>query len=213
MPEAATHEAHFESLERQKMAARLGTWVFLASELLLFAGLLALYASGRASHPEAFRYGVAHAMVWAGTVNTFVLLTSSFCIARAVHALRADRRRLAGALTGLTLVLAVAFLALKGYEYHHHLAHGQVPGGRSAYFVEHAELTGLPAFFTLYWITTGTHAVHVTVGAAVLAFFGLSIVRGRLRAPRAHRLEMAALYWHLVDAIWIFLWPMYYLMK
>ncbi|MGE0789425.1 MAG: cytochrome c oxidase subunit 3 [Sandaracinaceae bacterium] len=201
----------FESLARQRLAARLGTWTFLASEVLLFTGLFALYASGRAEHARAFDYGITHAMVVVGTVNTFVLLTSSFCLARACLALRGGSVRLAAILVGVTALLGVAFLALKGYEYHQHIAEGQVPGGRSAYFASHADLDGLPLYYTLYWVSTGAHAVHVTIGVVLLGVFAIAIARDRVPPARAYRLENAALYWHLVDAVWVFLWPLYYL--
>lgn len=210
---APSHEEHFESLERQKTAARLGMWVFLASEVLLFAGLFALYAAQRALHPDAFAAGVRESVHWVGHTNTFVLLTSSALLALAVHVLRADRRRLAAALLAATVALGLAFLALKGVEYAEHVRHGQVPGGRGPFFEAHPQPEGLPVFFTLYWITTGAHAVHVSAGVLVLAFFALWTFRRRLGATHAHRLEVAALYWHLVDAVWIFLWPLYYLVR
>lgn len=210
---AASHEEHFESLERQKLAARFGMWVFLASEVLLFSGLFALYAAERASHPTSFAFGVSENLGWVGTTNTFVLLTSSSLVALAVHVLRDDRRRLASGLIAGTILLGLAFLGLKTYEYDDHIHHGAVAGGHTRYFVEHASHEGLPAFFNLYWISTGAHAVHVTVGLLVLGVFALRTGRRRLGATRAHQLEVAALYWHLVDAVWIFLWPLYYLVR
>lgn len=216
MPEVRVqpaYEAHFESLERQRLAARFGMWVFITSEILLFAGLFALYATGRADFPRSFAFGVEHNIEWIGTLNTFVLLTSSAFVAQAVHALRANRHRLASAFVLVTIALGLVFLGLKALEYHDHLQHGQVPGGLSDYFREHAGLEGLPHFFTLYWLSTGTHAVHVTIGLSVLLYFAIVTWRRSLSSEHAHRLEIAALYWHLVDAIWIFLWPLYYLAK
>lgn len=210
---AVAHEEQFESFERQKLAARLGMWVFLASEVLLFSGLFALYATERALHPSSFAFGVHENLQWVGTANTFVLLTSSFLVAMAVHVLREDRRRAASWLVLATLLLGVVFLALKGYEYQDHITHGAVPGGRTAFFEEHAEHEGLPAFFNLYWISTAAHALHVSIGILVLSVFAVWTGRGRLTATHAHRLEIAAIYWHLVDAIWIFLWPLYYLLQ
>lgn len=209
---APAFEPHFESLERQREAARLGMWVFLASEVLLFGALFALYASGRAEHPAGFAEGMHHAEVIAGSVNTVVLLVSSYLIARAVHALRDDQGRFAAALTAGTVLLALVFLGIKTYEYAAHVEEGAVPGGQGAFYLAHP-VDGLASYFNLYWLTTALHAVHVLIGMSILAFFGVAMWRRRLAAAHAHRLEIAALYWHLVDAIWIFLWPLYYLMR
>lgn len=210
--ERAEFEAHFESLERQRAAVRLGMWVFLSSEFLLFGALIALYATMRAHYPAGFALGVRHADVIAGSINTAVLLVSSYLIARAVRALRASQARLAAALTGGTVLLGAVFLAIKSYEYAHHLSEGAGPAGRGALYLQHP-VAGLASYFNLYWFTTSLHAFHVLVGISVLAFFGVAIVRRRLGAGHAHRLEVGALYWHLVDVVWIFLWPLYYLMK
>lgn len=210
--EDAPFEAHFESLERQREAARLGMWVFLASEILLFGALIALYATSRAEHAAGFAEGVRHADVIAGSVNTVVLLVSSYLVARAVHALRDDQPRLAAGLTGGTVLLGAVFLAIKSYEYVHHLSEGAGPAGRGALYLEHP-VPGLASYFNLYWLTTGLHAFHVLVGMSVLAVLGIAVARRRFGAAHAHRLEMGALYWHLVDVVWIFLWPLYYLMK
>lgn len=205
-------EDHFESLERQRETARFGMWIFLTSEVLLFAGLFALYAAERTRHPQGYVEGTHHADVLIGSVNTLVLIVSSFLVATAVHVLRADRRRAAAWLTSGTVLLGLAFLALKGTEYLSHAHEGALPGGRTTFYVQHPT-EGLVSYFNLYWISTSLHALHVIVGVSLLGFFALSLFRGRLDAARSHRLEMGALYWHLVDAIWIFLWPLYYLMR
>lgn len=212
MREALAFEPHFESLERQREAARLGMWVFLASEVLLFGALFALYATERAEHTAGFVEGMKHADVIAGSVNTVVLLISSYLVARAVHALRDDRVRFAAALTGGTVLLALVFLGIKAYEYTTHVREGALPGGHGAFYLEH-RADGLVSYFNLYWLTTALHGVHVLIGMSILAFFGVALWRRRLAAVHAHRLEVAALYWHLVDAVWIFLWPLYYLMR
>lgn len=210
--EAEVLEAHFESLGRQREAARFGMWVFLASEFLLFGGLFALYATMRAEHPAGFTAGVEHADVLIGSVNTVVLLISSYLVARAVHAIRDDHGRLAALLTGGTVLLGLVFLVLKTYEYVTHVQEGAVPGGRGAFYAELAT-PGLASYFTLYWVTTALHSIHVLVGISILSLFALQMARGRLDARRSQRVEMGALYWHLVDGIWIFLWPLYYLIR
>ncbi len=209
--EAEALEEHFESLERQREATRLGTWVFLASEVLLFGALFALYAAQRAHYPEGYVEGVRHAKVIVGSINALLLLVSGYLAASAVLALRADRRRFAAALTSGTCALGVAFLALKGWEWAMHVAAGALPGGNTAYFVEHPT-PGLASYVTLYWIATVLHTIHLALGLGVMGFFALRLWQRRLTAVRAHRLELGALYWALVDCIWIVLWPLFYLM-
>jgi cytochrome c oxidase subunit 3 len=200
----------FEDLTRQRDAARLGMWAFLGSEALLFAGLFGLYATYRALYPEAFGDAVMHNDATIGTINTFILLTSSFTVALAVHEVRVARPRRAAFLLLATIVFAVAFFVFKMTEYADHFRRGIYPGSNYRY----AELPGYGAqvFFTLYFVSTGLHALHVTAGAAVLTWLMFGTFRGEF-SPLYHTpLELGALYWHLVDVIWIFLWPCLYLM-
>jgi len=204
------HAAHFQSLAQQDHATRLGVWVFLGSELLLFAGLFALYVAGRVAHPAAFHEGVAHAEKSIGSLNTVILLTSSTTVALAVELLQRERRRACVALLLLTIALGAAFFCLKLSEYGAHFRASIYPGGAGSFFAGHAA-PGLPLFWTLYFVTTGLHAIHVCVGLLVLAFSARAVARGSIAGERSYVLENAALYWHLVDLIWIFLWPLYYL--
>ncbi len=194
----------------QAHAARLGMWVFLASEVLLFAALFTLFAASRTQHPAAFHEGVAHAKKVLGSINTAVLLVSSTLVALAVQVLRRGRTRVAGLLVAGTVVLGGVFLAIKITEYVEHFGEGIQPGGRGAFFQEHAT-RGLAEFWTLYFGMTGLHAVHVVVGMTLLSIALLGILTGRITAPSAHRLEVFAIYWHLVDLVWLFLWPLFYL--
>jgi len=201
-------EGHFESLERQAEAARFGMWVFLASEVLLFGALFALYGSYRTRWPVAFARGVEENDALLGTTNTLLLLLSSLLAALAVHRFDHDKRRSTVWLLAGTVAIGLAFLVIKSHEYGVHFRHGIWPGGAGSYF------SGAPAgsavFFTLYFVMTGLHALHVIVGMGVLSWCMYRILRRSL-AP--HGLEVAALYWHLVDCIWIFLWPVYYLLR
>jgi cytochrome c oxidase subunit 3 len=210
MTQPAHVEHHFQDIEQQADAARLGMWVFLASELLLFAALFALFLTYRGLYPAGFAAGVAHNTKVFGSVNTGVLLVSSALVASAVHALREGRARRAAWLVAGTMLLGLSFLVIKVTEYGLHFAEGILPGGKGAFFAQHSE-EGLPVFWTLYYLMTGLHAVHVTVGLGILAFMGAGIRRGAVRRAMAHRLELGAIYWHLIDVIWIFLWPLYYL--
>ena len=206
----ATRDGPFADAAQREHAARLGLWVFLASEALLFAGLLALYAACRAQHPRAFAEGVTHATRALGAINTGVLLTSSYAVAASVHALRRGRRGLSLALLGVTVAMGAGFLAIKFTEYARHVHEGIEPGGRGRFFAAHTD-PGLATFWTLYYTTTGLHAVHVTVGALVLVWLWGRVAFGRSRdASRA--LSLGATYWHFVDLVWIFVWPLYYLL-
>jgi cytochrome c oxidase subunit 3 len=209
---SAPHVPYFQDLERQAHAARLGMWVFLASELLLFSGLFALYASYRAHYPQAFGWGVEHNVRLLGTVNTAVLICSSYAVASSVQVLRQGRARLAVALIAFTLACGVAFLVIKGYEYAGHFREGVFPGGQGEFFRENtAQGQGLKLFYTLYFLMTGLHGIHVVVGMGVLTWLLVQILRGKLAPPFTHPLDNGAIYWHLVDVVWIFLWPLFYL--
>jgi cytochrome c oxidase subunit 3 len=199
----------FEDLAKQAHAARLGMWIFLSSELLLFAPLLALYAGYRAMYPTDFAVAVAHNNVAIGTGNTLILITSSFTVAMSLHAVRRGHPRRATGLLLFSIGCGLLFLVLKGLEYAQHFREGIYPG--AAY--HDAELSGPGAnrFFTLYFSLTGLHALHVMVGSGILAWLAWGSFRRVYSAANDVHVECGALYWHLVDVIWIFLWPLLYL--
>jgi cytochrome c oxidase subunit 3 len=201
------HADHFEDARQQADAARLAVWLLVVSELLLFAGLFALYAATRASAPAAFEEGVRHMAKGLGTANTFVLLTSSLTAALAHAALRDGRRGAALGLVGATMLCGALFLVIKTVEYRAHLAEGMGPAM--------AAREGLPRatalFMTLYWLMTGLHALHVIGGMGAFTWVGLRIRKGRVNATYSHPLELVTVYWHFVDLVWIFLWPAFYL--
>jgi cytochrome c oxidase subunit 3 len=204
-------EDHYEDLPKQHHAGRLGLWVFLGSELLFFAALFALYAAYRTEHVAAFQAGVHHNAVVLGSVNTGILLVGSTLAAVGVALFRRDRADAGAALFAVTAALGVVFLAVKFTEYGMHFREGIYPGGAGRFFAEHPE-RGYPIFFTLYFAMTGLHALHVIGGIGFLSTIALWARRRRVGRAGAHRAELAALYWHFVDLIWIFLWPMFYLL-
>lgn len=206
----AEPEEQFQTLEQQAHASRLGMWVFLASEVLLFAAMFALYATYRAHYPSIFKEQIHESTRVLGSINTAVLLASSTLVAAAVHVLRKGRRLAAGLLVMGTLTLGAVFLVIKFVEYGKHASEGILPGGSGRYFVEHG-VRGTSEFWTLYYTMTGIHALHVTVGLSVLSLMLFGMITGKVDAEHAHRLEIGAIYWHLVDVIWIFLWPLFYL--
>ena len=206
-------EAHVEQVyalvETRRDALRLGMWVFLGSETLLFGGLFGLYAAYRVMYPEAFIRASQHNEEWIGSLNTFVLIVSSFFAALAVHAGRLGRVRAVRRSLLLVIALGLLFLGLKSLEYVHHVQEGIVPGATATY--HDIPERGGRAFFSLYYLMTGLHALHVIAGLSVMLWL---LVRTRVAAllPERHiELELGALYWHLVDIVWIFLWPLLYL--
>jgi cytochrome c oxidase subunit 3 len=203
-------EGHFESVERKDEAAHLGMWLFLASEVLLFGALFAVYTGCRVEFGADFVVASSHNSIAIGTTNTFVLVTSSLFAALAVHGARAGRLRRAGGLLALVVLFGLAFLVLKGVEYAEHFESGVFPGSHYHY----AELPthGANAFFTLYYLMTALHGLHVIGGMTALGIVGHKAWRGGYSSDRHLPLELAVLYWHLVDVIWLFLWPLLYLM-
>lgn len=200
----------FEDLDKQTHAARLGMWVFLGSEILLFTGLFGLYAGYRTMYPADFEAAVAHNDVRIGTVNTLILITSSLTVALAVHTVRLGRVRLAAWLLVASVAFGAVFLALKGVEYAGHFRQGIFPG--AAYHFTELSGYGARMFFNIYYASTGLHAIHVTAGMVVLAICAIGCFRMRYSPANQTVVELGGLYWHLVDVIWIFLWPLLYLM-
>ena len=194
------------SIERRY---RIAVWIVIASEALLFAGLFGLYFAYRSEYTQAFEAGVRADYQWIGGANTMVLLTSSFAIAWAILATRAGRQRVATWCLAAVLLLGLCFLVLKGLEWGLHIEEGIVPG--PAYHGSYHG-RGTILFFTLYYAMTGLHAAHVVAGMCLVLWMFVRAYHRRL-TPESHMaLELVALYWHFVDAIWVFLWPMFYLM-
>jgi cytochrome c oxidase subunit 3 len=200
----------FEDLDKQAHAARLGMWAFLATEILLFAGLFTLYACYRVMYPVDFALAVEHDNVAIGTSNTLILITSSFTVAMALHAVRGDRPRRAALLLVFSIACGLLFLVLKGVEYGQHFREGIYPG--HAYRFAELPTGGGQTFFTLYYLMTGLHAIHVIVGLVILLWLALGAWARVYSPARYVHVELGALYWHLIDLVWIFLWPMFYLM-
>ncbi len=202
---------HYASLGQQTSGALLGMWVFIATEVLFFGALFALYATYRTEYPHAFALAARHTDLDLGTIGTYVLLTGSFLVALAVGAIRADRNRLAAWLLWGAAFLALAFLAVKFTEYGHHFSEGIYPGPYYRY--DKLPLRGAHLFFTLYYLMTGLHAIHVTGGFILLTILGFKAHDGTYNAAYHTPLELGGMYWHFVDVVWLFLWPFFYLMR
>lgn len=201
----------YATLHQQRQAALLGMHVFLASEVMLFGGLFAVLLVVRVLHPHEVVEASRKLHVWIGATNTAVLLTSSLLVAIAVEAARATRARTSIWALAAAAALGLLFLGLKALEYTEEYREGLLPG-----FGDAVHLSG-PVdrlFMNIYLVATALHAVHVTVGVVLLAAIALCLRRAWLPLlGRATVVENAGLYWHLVDVIWIFLYPVLYLAR
>jgi cytochrome c oxidase subunit III len=201
---------HFPDMGTQEHAARLGMWLFLATEVLLFGALFAAYAVYRFLFPVGFEEASRLAHVALGATNTVVLITSSLTVALAIHYARHGENRKVVWLLAVTIGFGATFMGLKAYEYYHHWVDGQLPG--HLYHFAGVEGAGVSMFFTLYFLMTGLHGLHVLIGMGVLTWVALRAGRGDFGPGYSTPVELSGLYWHLVDLIWIFLFPLLYLL-
>jgi cytochrome c oxidase subunit III len=193
---------------RDDTGARLGMWLFLFTEILLFGGLFVLYSVYESDYPEAFSAGSHHLNLVLGTINTAILLTGSFCVASSLSAVRYGRRRLAVALLWSGVATGAIFLFNKYLEWSHEIGSGIYPGSPKLAHVERGEAV----FYSLYYVTLGLHGLHVLIGSIVLATMAVWVQKGKVNPERFVALENGGLYWHLVDIVWIFIFPLYYLL-
>jgi cytochrome c oxidase subunit 3 len=196
-----------EHKHRDDVGSRMGLWLFLFSELILFGGMFIIYAVYRFMHAEEFRLAAAELDPFIGTINTMILLTSSLTVAMSITAIQQGKKYLSMALASTTLVLAVVFLVNKYFEWSHKISIGIYPQSPELMNKPQGEIL----YFGLYYVMTGLHAIHVIIGMAVLGFMLVFIAKGSINRGSFVKLEAGALYWHLVDIIWIFLFPLFYL--
>ena len=201
MVEHAAHAHH------DPEGAKLGMWLFLFTEILLFGGLFVLYAVYLSKYQPQFHEGGKELDAVMGTLNTVVLITSSAFVAWAVAAMKRGDVRRATALTWLTIAFAAVFLVVKYFEWSAKFHHGLYPGAAELLSRE----PGQQVFFAMYYLMTGLHGFHVIVGMGVLAWVLTRMRKGLVTPERYTALENGALYWHLVDLIWIYLFPLFYL--
>ena len=208
MPEIDAVAPQFVSARHRDETAELGMWVFIASEVLLFGGLIFGYFVYRHAYPAAFAAASRHTDIVIGTANTAILLTSSFLVACAVDAASAEMRKTVALLLSGAILLGLAFLVLKGFEYSDEYRDHLVPGLDFRFDAAHPG--GAQLFFVFYFVATAIHALHILAGIGLLAL----LARLNYRSPdKRHRaaLHSSALYWHFVDAVWIFLFALIYL--
>lgn len=210
---------HFEDQDQQLGAGKLGMWLFLVQEILFFSGLFCAYAIYRSNHPDIFVYADHFLDRKLGAINTAVLIFSSFTMAWAVRCAQLNQNKLMITLLVITLLCAFGFLGIKSVEYHHKIHDGLLWGKHYHPVQEHAD--GLKAvlqhpknvhiFFGIYFFMTGLHAIHVIVGMGVIIWMITRAARGHFNSKYYGPIEFTGLYWHLVDLVWIYLFPLLYL--
>jgi cytochrome c oxidase subunit 3 len=210
-PGAHAHAHQFESARQQQEAATLGMWAFLVTEVLMFGGLFLTYAVYRAAYPEAYAAASHHLNVTIGAINTAVLIGSSLTMALAVRSAQLGRRRAIVLFLVLTMVLGGVFLGVKVWEYADKFAHHLVPGTHFEWHGSPAHAQQAQIFYGLYFCMTGLHASHMVIGEAIMVVLVWMARRDRFSAAYYTPVELFGLYWHFVDIVWIFLFPLLYL--
>jgi cytochrome c oxidase subunit 3 len=196
-------------MEQQRDASSLGMWVFLVTEILFFGGLFLAYTVYRAQYPLAFAEASRHLDITLGTFNTAVLIVSSLTMALAVYSAALGRRKAIIAFLLATMALGGVFLGVKAVEYAHKFHDHLVPG--PGFRFPGADARQVEMFFSLYFAMTGLHAAHMIIGIGLLTVLVLQARKGRY-GPEYHTpVEVSGLYWHFVDIVWIFLFPLLYL--
>ncbi|MBA4373333.1 MAG: cytochrome C oxidase subunit III [Thermodesulfovibrio sp.] len=195
------------SQPKDDTGSRIGMWLFLFTEILLFGGLFLLYAVFRSQNSGEFHKAAGDLNRTAGAVNTVVLLTSSLAMALAIAAIRLGKKQASVIFQGITILLGLAFLVIKYYEWSVKIGHGIYPGSPALLALAHGEIL----FYGLYFVMTGLHGLHVIIGLGILCFMLSSTTRGKISSSDFIRLENSGLYWHFVDTIWVYLFPLFYL--
>jgi cytochrome c oxidase subunit 3 len=214
---------HFENLEQQREAGTLGMWVFLVTEIMFFGGMFLAYTLYRSKYPEAFAIASNHLDIKLGAINTAVLIFSSFTMAMAVFSTQVGKRRAQFTYLVLTIILGLAFLGVKAVEYYEkyedHLIPGSLipgnpfnPNPDAMHLTQGVSMQHVQMFYWIYFAMTGMHALHMIIGVGLLSVLLYFSVKGRYSPEYHNPVEVVGLYWHFVDIIWIFLFPLLYLL-
>ena len=228
---ATTHEHtahpslqhHFANMEQQREAGTLGMWIFLVTEIMFFGGMFLAYTLYRTLYPEAFASASNHLDITLGAVNTGVLILSSFTMAMAVYFTQTGKSRPQVLCLILTLILGLTFLGIKAVEYHQKYTDRLIPGKlipgaefttdpHAVHLLEGATLKQVEMFYYIYFAMTGMHALHMIIGAGLLLYLIIFSLKGRFDPEYHSPVEVIGLYWHFVDIVWIFLFPLLYLL-
>ena len=201
---------HFANAHQEFSAAKLGMWLFLAQEILFFSAIFVAYAVFRGLHPEMF-IDAHHHLSWKmGALNTVVLIFSSFTMVMSVRSAQVNQKNATFWYLFVTVFLAAIFMIVKAFEYQEKIAHGYLP---SIWFTGEGIYETMHLFFGLYFTATGLHGLHVLVGMGLLIWLMIKTKKGHFSSEYFTPLENVGLYWHLVDLVWIFLFPLLYLIE
>jgi len=223
---------HFENMEQQREAGTLGMWVFLVTEIMFFGGMFLAYTLYRSTYPASFASASNHLDITLGAFNTGVLILSSFTMAMAVYSTQVGQRRPQILCLVLTLLLGLTFLGVKAVEYYDkyedHLIPGRlIPGNpfkpevqeegqpkdpHKLHLLPGATVPQVEMFYWIYFAMTGMHALHMVIGAGLITFLIIFSLKGRFDPEYHSPVEVIGLYWHFVDIVWIFLFPLLYLL-
>jgi cytochrome c oxidase subunit III len=195
------------NIHRDDLASKTGMWLFLFTEMLLFGGLFIVYSVYRYRNPVAFHLAATELSVLIGTINTIILLISSATIAMSITAMQIKNKKLALILLGVTILLGLTFLVNKYFEWGEHIREHIYPGSPILALRGQGDVL----FYGLYFFMTGLHALHIIIGLVFIGFIAVSIIKDKINSENYVLLENSGLYWHLVDLIWIFLFPLFYL--
>ena len=215
--EVETLKHHFDNLEQQHSAERLGMWMFLATEVLFFSGLFGSYTVYRLYYPVEFEVASSKLNLYFATINTVFLVTSSLTMTFAIRAAKLGRRDALIRFLLVTAALGTAFMVVKGFEYAQDFEEGLVPGKyfnpvpEKAFPTQGVDLGKVQLFLCFYYIMTGIHGIHLIIGIGCVLWLVFEAARGKIPPENYSTVDVVSLYWHLVDAIWLFLMPLLYL--
>lgn len=208
-------------MEQQREASTLGMWVFLVTEIMFFGGMFLAYTLYRSAYPEAFASASNHLDLKLGAINTVVLILSSFTMAMAVYSTQLGKRRNQIISLALTLLLGATFLGIKAVEYHQKYEDRLIPGrivpsrpfvASGVHLLPGAQPQNVEMFYWIYFAMTGMHAVHMIIGIGIISIILFWTIRGKYGPEYHNPVEVSGLYWHFVDIVWIFLFPLLYLL-
>jgi len=193
--------------ERDTLASKYGMWFFLFTEILFFGGMFLLYSIYRSKFPHEFHSAAQEENLVLGSVNTAILLTSSLLVAISISAVKKGRNGVSAVLQTCTVFLGAAFLVIKYFEWHEKIVRGIYPNAPQLDQMSN----GTKLFFGLYYVMTGIHGLHVLIGMIVISFMVYFTLSGNITVRNFSKLENTGLYWHFVDIVWIYLYPLFYL--
>ncbi|GHA89642.1 cytochrome c oxidase subunit 3 [Modicisalibacter luteus] len=209
----AVPDEQFDDLTQQRQAVLMGMWIFLATELMLFGGIFTAFTVYRFAYPDVFAEAATHLDLKLGTLNTVLLVTSSLFMALAERAVNAERRRLTLTFLLVTISIGVIFLGIKGYEWHHEYTEKLMPILGLEFIYPGANPDRAEMFFNFYYVLTGLHAVHMSMGLVMLTVLVVFTMRWRDPPRLGRQIQINGLYWAFVDVVWVFIFTTQYLLR